>query len=433
MSKPDPLTATIVAALRDKPEGPLCIGFSGGPDSTALLHALASLPQARARHVRAIHVDHGIHPDSAHWAERARQFCSMLEVPCTVLKVHVQPSGEGLEAAARHARYDAIAQRLSDGEWLVLGHHRDDQAETVLMKLLRGAGPEGLGGMRATRALGNGALWRPLLHTPRAMLREYVARHDLPSIHDPSNDDTRLSRNLLRQQVIPALLTQWPHAIESILHSATLCREATDALKVQWLEAFADIHDASTQSIDAAAWLALPPGLRHPLLDHWLHERGLRAPTSAQRQQIERQARDAAPGTRPLIHWSGVDLYVWKGRLWARRPPLPFDADWSTHWRGEPLTLPDGSQLSRQGLPMPATLTVRFRQGGERIKPMGDAHTRELRDLFQRHAIPPWERPAIPLLFEGDALVAVGDLWLNERGHALLRGDGAIFFWTRGH
>src|SRR3546814_88459 len=139
----------LLAALAAAPPAPLCVAFSGGPDSTALLHALAGLPQARAHGLRALHVDHGLHADSATWAEHCRRFCAALEVPCNVLRVQVQRvSGSGLEAAARDARYAALAAQLHEGEWLLLGHHRDDQVETVLLKLLRGAGPEGLGGMR---------------------------------------------------------------------------------------------------------------------------------------------------------------------------------------------------------------------------------------------------------------------------------------------
>lgn len=426
------LSSHLDAALADLPGAALCVAFSGGPDSTALLHALAQLPPARARGLRALHVDHGLHADSAAWGAHCRHFCADLGLDCEVARVQVQTHrGEGVEAAARRARYVAFAAHLRAGETLLLAHHRDDQAETVLLKLLRGAGPEGLGGMRERRPLGHGELWRPLLRDiARAQLRDYVALHGLSCIDDPSNADTRLARNHLRHEILPRVAAHWPQATDSILHSAALSRAAADALRTQWLAAFATLHDAATGSLDAAGWLAFAPALRQPLLDHWLHAGGLPAPTTAQRAQIERQC-GARAGQSPCIRWRGAELHVWKGRLWARAPAHAIDPDWQATWQGEPLALPDGGRLAlRDGhARLPAPLAVRLRQGGERIKPAGDAHTRELRDLFQQATLPPWQRPACPLLYEGPELVAVADRWVNARGRELFDAAGSLPCW----
>ena len=431
MSKPRTLLAALRDALDGHPDGPLCVAFSGGPDSIALLHALAALPQARARGLRALHVDHGLHPDSAAWATRAQAFCAALEIACEVCRVEVPlGSGEGLEAAARRARYAAFAQALQPGEWLLLGHHRDDQAETVLLKLLRGAGPEGLGGMRVVRPLGRGQLWRPLLGLPREVLRGYVQDQRLPCLEDPSNSDTALARNHLRHEILPRLRRHWPQAIDSILHSAALCRAADDSLRTRWLEAFATLHDAATGSLDAHGWLALDPALREPLLDHWLHARGLPAPTAAQRRQIERQC-DARAGQQPCVRWRGAELHIWKGRLWALAPRAALDPDWHAAWHGQSLALPDGGQLALEpGRRLDRPLTVRLRQGGERIRPAGDPHTRELRDLFQQAVLPPWQREACPLLYASDELVAVADRWCTDQGASLFDAIGARPRWT---
>ncbi len=427
----DPLHQHLLTALAAAPPGPLCVAFSGGPDSTALLHALAGLPQSRARTLRALHVDHGLHGDSTAWAEHCVRFCTTLDLSCKVLRVQVEcGSGDGLEAAARDARYAAMAAHLRDGEYLLLGHHRDDQAETVLLKLLRGAGPDGLGGMRALRPFGRGQLWRPLLALPRQQLRDYVEARQLDCIDDPSNADTRLSRNCLRHEILPRLTQHWPQAVDSILHSAALSRAAADALRTQWLAAFDGLHDPVDGSLDATGWLALAPALREPLLDHWLHARGLAAPTTAQRRQIERQC-GARAGRLPCIRWSGTELHIWKGRLWALPPERMIDPGWASPWQGEPLTLPDGGKLSltdnRVRLAEP--LTVRLRRGGEHIKPLGDAHTRELRDLFQQDRMPPWRRVACPLLYAGDELVAVADRWISARGAALFEQTGTHPDW----
>jgi tRNA(Ile)-lysidine synthase len=430
VTRPETLADILRRALRDRPDGPLCVAYSGGPDSTALLHALAGLAEARARGLRALHVDHGLHPDSARWAEQARHYSSVLEVDCRVLVARVdRTAGTGLEAAARHARYAALAAALQPDEWLLLGHHRDDQVETVLLKLLRGAGPEGLGGMREMRPLGAGRLWRPLLATPRAILRDYAARHHLPSVDDPSNADLRLSRNYLRHDILPRLREHWPHAADSILHSAALSRAAADALREQWLRALETIRDPQHDSLDAAAWFALPAALREPLLDHWLHARGCTAPSFAQRRELERQLHTAIGGKLPCIHWPGTDLHIWKGRLWAHRPQPPPDPDWQATWQGEPLALPGGGRLDWSGGFPAAALSVRLRRGGERIRPAGDRHTRELRDLFQQAALPPWQRAICPLLYVDEELVAVADLWRSERGDALFRAAGGRPCW----
>ncbi|HET6806681.1 MAG TPA: tRNA lysidine(34) synthetase TilS [Frateuria sp.] len=424
------LPDTLRHALDSHPDGPLCVAFSGGPDSTALLHALAALPQARARGLRAVHVDHGLHPASGAWAAQAAAFCASLDVRCEVRRVEVpRAAGEGLEAAARHARYAAFAGALHPGEWLLLGHHRDDQAETVLLKLLRGAGPQGLGGMRAVRPLGRGQLWRPLLALPRTVLRNYIEAHALPCIDDPSNQDTALARNHLRHDILPRMRRHWPHAVDSILHSAALCRAADEALRAHWLEAFAALHDSASDSLDAQGWLALDPALREPLLDHWLHAQGLPAPTTAQRRQIERQCH-ARPGQQPCVRWPGVELHIWRGRLWALAPRPPIDPHWQACWRGAPLTLPDGGQLALAPAgPLGTPFVVRLRRGGERIRPAGDRHTRELRDLFQQAGVPPWRREACPLLYAEGELIAVADLWRTAHGSALFDAAGAQPRW----
>lgn len=417
-------------ALNAHPQGSLCVAYSGGPDSTALLHALAHIPEARARGLRAMHVDHDLHVESARWAAHCRAFCATLGLMCEVHVASVDRSaGIGLEAAARHARYAIFAEHLHANERLVFGHHQDDQTETVLLKLLRGAGPEGLGGMRTERPLGSGTIWRPLLDTPRRVLRDYVTAHDLACIHDPSNDDRQLARNHLRHSIMPLLQTHWPHAAISITHSAKLCREAADTLQHDWRAAYETLRDEENNSLYAPGWLALAPALRDPLLAHWLHTQGLSAPTTAQRQQIERQC-TAQHGQLPCIRWPGTEVHVWKNRLWAMAPRERTDWPAELLWQGEPLTLPDGGVLSMEpAMQLPVALSVRWRSGGEQIKPAGDHHTRDLRSLYQAAAIPPWQRDGLPLLYEGDELIAVADRWLSTRAEALFQQLGARPRW----
>lgn len=434
-----PLVSGLDQALAASQPDALCVACSGGADSTALLHALARLPQARARGLRALHVDHGLHPDSARWSEHCQRFCEALDIPIRIVRVQVEHArGEGVEAAARRARYEAFERNLRPGEWLALAHHREDQVETVLLKLLRGAGPQGLAGMRVRRPLGNGTLWRPLLETPRSVLREYLVAHGLEYIEDPSNADTSLARNYLRSEVLPGLHAHWPHATQSILHAAKLCRDSADhldALAGSALQAL--VRDGST--LDATGWSALPDALRALVLERWLHDQGLPAPTQAQMAELRRQAVETREDHVPLVTWPGAQVRVWRGALHATAPEPSFDENWSHPWDGGALVLPGaagklwlratGRKPDSMKLP---PLLLRFRRGGERIKPAGDAHTRELRDLLQRAGIPPWQRKRIPLVFEGDQLLAVGDLWINAAGKSLLENIAAQLVWERG-
>jgi len=424
------LTDHLAAALAEHDDTPLVVAYSGGPDSTALLHALAL--QAPRPALRALHIDHGLQAESGLWAMHCRRFCESLDVPFESVRVSVDLSrGEGTEGAARRARRAAFAAALRPGERLVLAHHRDDQVETVLLKLMRGAGPEGLAGMRTLRALGAGDQWRPLLDLPREALLDHIALHALDTVHDPSNDDPRVARAWLRGTVLPALREHWPHVAQSVVHSARLCGEAAACLRDGWLAAYAELRGADG-SLDVPGWLALPHAWRGPLLDHWLHGAGLSAPTTAQRETLERQAREAGAERLPLVGWLDTEVRVWRGRLWAMRRQGTFDQGWSSAWHGEPLALPGGGSLTLGGHRLGAPVTVRYRQGGESLKPVGDRHTRELRDLFQRAGVPPWERPRIPLVVAGDAVLAVADRWLSEAGKSVFDAAGAPPLWHRG-
>ena len=437
------LTDHLAIGLTTLPgETPLCVAYSGGPDSTALLHGLAHLPQARARGLRALHVDHQLHPDSAQWAQHCARVCSQLDVPLETIRVQIAHGcGEGLEAAARHARRAAFAQSLQPGEWLTLAHHRDDQIETVLLKLLRGAGPLGLAGMRERRPFASGALWRPLLALPRAVLREYAIAHDLACIEDPSNKNMRLSRNFLRAEILPRLSQHWPQTGQSILHAAALCRAAAEHLDAQASAALDALRIAGGDMLDAPGWSSLPDALRALVLERWLHRQGLPAPTLTQSAELQRQVAHAKPDHLSRVAWPGAEVRLWRGALHAMRPLSPMPTDWQASWTGAPLALPNGCGVleivARQSdrvltqPPLDSSLCVRLRQGGERIKPAGDRCTRELRDLFQRAGIPPWLRDRIPLIFRGGELLAVADLWTSEAGRAFFDAQDVKLHWVR--
>lgn len=299
--------------------GPLAVGLSGGMDSTVLLHALAHTPVARARGLRAVHIDHGLHADSRAWAEHCRAFAQVLDVDVVAIAAQVERTPRmGLEDAARRARFAAFAQALRPGEILALAQHRGDQAETVLLKLLRGAGPEGLAGMRVLRPLANGLLWRPLLDVPRAQLHAYALTHKLDWIEDPSNARTDLSRNFLRHEILPRLGQQWSQAEAALAHSATWQRAAADYIDAQAASALATLRGTDPATLDWRGWLALPDALRDPVLRRWLRACALDEPNHFHVVELERQLL-AAPDRHPSVTFASTQLRRIRDRLHATR------------------------------------------------------------------------------------------------------------------
>ena len=428
----EPALATLI-------EGPLAVAFSGGLDSTVLLHGLAASPAARERGLRAIHVDHGLHPDSAEWTRRCAAFAASCSVDFASVRIDVpRGSGLGLEAAARRMRRTALQGELRAGEIVVFAHHRDDQAETVLLKLLRGAGPEGLAAMRPLRRFGEGFAWRPLLTLSRAALRAYADHHQLAWVHDPSNADPVFDRNYLRLDVLPRLRRRWPEADTSIAQSATWVRAAADLIEEESARALARIQGLDPNTLRYREWLDLPEALRDPVLRCWLRGLGLPEPTQHQVGELVRQLGEAGEDKLPCVRWPGSELRRYRELVHARAPIEMVAANWEQAWDGCVLELPaalgslqfvDANGAVRT-TPLPRPLRVRFRRGGESLRlALGDHH-RDLRDLFQQTGIPPWERGRLPLVFDGEGnLLAVADLWLGSEGRALFDALGVHLQW----
>ena len=410
-------------ALAALPPGALAVGYSGGADSSVLLHALARSVSARSRGLRAIHIDHGLHADSAAWSEHCRASAAELDVALDIVRVEVERNrGTGLEDAARAARRAAFARLLRPGEILALAHHRDDQAETVLLKLLRGAGPEGLGGMRDLRAFGAGYLWRPLLDVPRAALLDHAREHEVRWLDDPSNADTALRRNFLRGEILPRLRTRWRDADAALAHSAAWARNAADFIDGEARKALARIQGVDPATLAWRDWIALPDALRDPVLRLWLRGLRLDEPAHFHLAELERQLRDSCEDRLPCVRFADTELRRYRDLLYALRPLPSIPADWETQWDDSTgkLPLPAGGALALSSLRLHGPpFVVRYRRGGERIKPAGSAHTRELRLLLQEAGVPPWLRERVPLIFRDGELVAVGDLFVNEIGAGL--------------
>lgn len=406
----------------------LCVALSGGLDSSVLLHALASLREAACyERLRAVHVDHGLHPDSAAWSDACGRLCAALEVPLTSSRIEVALGcGRSPEAAAREARYRALADTLAPGERLCVAHHADDQVETVLLQLLRGAGPAGLSAMPAATPFSGGVLLRPLLGFRRDALATYARDHRLSWLEDPSNQDLQLRRNYLRLVILPKLYEHWPGAAGSVSRSARLCAEAQGLL--------ADLGAADLaatgpdRSLDAAATAAFSEPRQRNLIRVWLAGRGICAPDSRRMDSIVTTVVPARTDRCPEVRWDGGAVRKYRGRLYAldaAQLAVLETAPTASRWH-LPAPLELGAGLGRLEIETapgagldPARLggvpiEVRFRRGGERLRPAGAAHHRPLKKLLQEAGIPPWWRGRLPLLFAREKLIAVADLWTDH-------------------
>lgn len=424
-------------ALRLPPpprDGALLLALSGGLDSTALLHLLAAEPTLRARGLRALHVDHGLHPGSAAWGEACRANCEALGVPLQIVRVAVQPDGDGLEAAARRARHAAFADALQSGELLLTAHHRDDQAETVLLRLLRGAG-DGLAAMRPLRPFAAGWLWRPLLGQPRAALAAYAREHALHWVEDPSNASDRHDRNFLRHHVLPRLAERWPQAGTALARSASLLATQADLLAGEDARRLAQVQGLDPAALSVPALQAEPPAWRARLLRAWVAALGLPPLAAEAPASIERELLAARPDATARFAWSGAQMHRWRDLLHAAPARAPLPTDWSADWTGEsPLALPGGGTLALEPARRFETpLRVHARQGGERLRLPGRNHHTELKHALQDLGVPPWERARLPLLSAPDGtLLAAGDLLVSADLEASLRAWGARLRWSDG-
>ncbi|MEP6484449.1 MAG: tRNA lysidine(34) synthetase TilS [Rudaea sp.] len=423
----------IEAKMRSLPPGPLCVAFSGGMDSTVLLHALSQIPAARERGLRAVHVDHRLHAESGRWSDHCASIAASLEIPLVIERAEVARQGAGLEAAARDARYERFRHIMRAGEIVSLAHHADDQAETILLKLLRGAGPEGLGGMRTLRTFAPGFIWRPLLDLPRTALADYAKDENLKWIDDPSNADSNLRRNFLRHDIMPRLVERWPDASIAIAHSAAWSRTAADHIDRQAHAAIDTLRDKHVNSLRWRDWLDLSDALRDATLRLWLRELKLPPPAFFHVAEIERQMREAAPDKSPCVRWAGCEIRRYREEMFAMTP-LPPHREWALVWDGSATELPDGSCIAlRNGeavVRLPSPLTVRNRRGGERIKPSGATHHRDVRLLLQEANIPPWARVDLPLIFDGGDLVGVADIAVSDTLASTLTVLNARIVWT---
>ena len=421
----DPV-ARLEVELRQRIEGwpraRLLLACSGGVDSRVLLELLARLRRQRHFELRVVHVNHHLQPAAAGFAREVRQVCRELAVPCRVRHARgVARRGESVEARARETRYALLASELRAGEVLLTAQHCDDQLETVLLQLFRGAGVEGLAAMPASAPFGRGLLLRPLLAWPRADLEAIARRWDLGFVDDPSNRDTRFDRNFLRQEIIPRLSARWPALATTVARSAAHVAEAARLVKALAAQDLPLV--LKDGGLDIALLTALPEARRRALVRAWLRSCGLQLPDQVHLQRILQELTGARPDRHPQVQWLGGTAWRERGLLRAAAtlppraarkpaPELPIAWDWragNCHglaWLADSQGPVDGSRL-------PPRIELRYRAGGERLRPRARGARRPLKDLLREAAVPERSRNAVPLIFTPAGLLAVGAHWVN--------------------
>ncbi|TAN48449.1 MAG: tRNA lysidine(34) synthetase TilS [Methylococcaceae bacterium] len=409
------------------------IGYSGGLDSHVLLHQCAGLNRNPAhpefcgkQRFTAVHVHHGLQAAADEWATHCAAVCAELDLPFRLIHVDAQAlPGQSPEEAARNARYRAFAELLAEGDVLLTAQHADDQAETVLLQLLRGSGLAGLAAMPEAMPFGKGRLLRPLLAWNRTALQDYARIHRLSWQEDPSNQQTAFDRNFIRHQILPLLTQRWPGVAVALSRTARHCAEAQGQLE-RWAEDL--LHEAAAGEADGTLSVAALRRRQAPeqrlVLRHWLKQAGFRAPSTVVLQRVIHEALAAAQDRSPCVAWREGEIRRYRDRLYAL-PPLPaLDAQEVFDWNGdEPLLLPGNGVLTAVAQPGPGikpelwrgAKQVRYRQGGERCRLPRRQGNHLLKKLFQEDArLPPWVRERVPLLYIDGQLAAVGDLWICE-------------------
>lgn len=387
----------------------LFVGFSGGLDSTVLLHILASDDALRNK-LQAVHVHHGLSAQADAWQTQCETFCTQLGVNFSAHAITLKTTAN-LEEAARDARMTLFEDMLEARDAVLLAHHADDQAETLLLNLLRGAGLDGLAAMPEQKTLGAGDVLRPFLKQPRAALLAYAKAHQLTWVEDESNQETHFSRNFLRHEILPKLKTRWPQAVNALNRCsahASVAKQTLDALAFQDCPAL----KLPAPKLALSTLYALPSARLQHVLRIWLRQQHVKAPSQSVLSHLIDDVIHAKPDAMPELNFGSVSIRRYKAHLYLLHNKAP---------RGLS-TEAIIQKLISLGFCMPdnAALTVRYRTGGETIRWRG--HTRTLKKLFQVLGVPPWLRDTIPLVFIDNTLVAVLDFaiaddYVKERAH----------------
>lgn len=403
------------------------VGFSGGADSTALL---AALHQERANigaSIAAIHFNHGLQPESDSWQRHCERFCSARGIHLTCHALAMAAETANLEGRARELRYSFLEDYIDEETLYLTAHNADDRAETFLINALRGSGLEGLASIPELRVLGSGHVARPLLEYSRSSLEAYLTSQGIEWLEDPSNRDTVMDRNFLRHEVLPLLESRWPAARRTLARTAGHVRTASAVLE-ELLSRQANLDDYDAFCLPLQIVWGLGEQAAGHILRAWLRCQGAPPLPEARLEEFLGQLAHAGPGSHCETAWAGWTLRRFREEL-RLLPPQDCPECPRLDWSGSPI-LDLGRELGTLQIQgeigaMPECWVVAPRQPGDTIRLHPGGPRRKLKKVFQEHAIPPWQRGSIPVLYRDDEAMAIGDWlfapefadWLTARGY----------------
>ncbi len=450
--------------IRNDRPGCWVVAYSGGLDSTVLLRALALLRGELPQKVSALHINHRLSANSDVWQAHCEATCDSLDIPLITEEVQVATNaGEGIEAAARLARYSVFERYLREGDCLLQAHHLDDQAETLLLRVLRGSGPRGLGAMPQSRPLGRGRLLRPLLSFSRVQLQTWLDSGGHTWIEDESNSDHTFDRNFIRHQILPRLELRWPGFKRRWSDTAALCRESDQLNRILACSDLAALNPRRERlgvSVEISRLQDWPRARRFNFLRYWFESEwfegqrlignSIATPEQVHLQEVDSQLVFGRRDSRARVEWPGCSLRRHRDRLYClpggrgrqarQNQACSMALAWPITPAGLPLALPDAglsAQPQRQGARRLALarlqstrVEVRWRCGGERCRPEGRLHSQTLKKLLQEYGLEPWLRDRVPLVYIDGELAAVADLWVCAAFAAEPGEPGVHLHWV---
>ena len=415
------ITQTIEQYVKMLQQAPrIIIAYSGGVDSHVLLHALSSLKKKNRLDLLAFHIHHGLLAEADEWASHCEQVCVELEIAYQLKKVNLEPAkGESVEAVAREARYQAFADLMDENDVLVVAHHQDDQAETFLLQLFRGAGLKGLSAMPAFCKFNRGCILRPFLPISRADILFYAKDNHLKWIEDTSNHDKRFDRNFMRHEMMPLLLSRWPGLGKTISRATQHIAESNNLLEDFAKKEIEFVRGKSSDTLSITKIQAYSYPKQKNILRYWFDEKGFLMPNEKHLQHVIQDVIYAKQDSKSCVSWQDAEVRRYQDDLYIMKPVEQIDVTTCLTWDYQkPLQLPSDLGLLKsklklgQGIELDLLkepLEIHFRQGGESCRLAGRKGTHLLKKLFQEWQVPYWQRDRIPLIYhQGDLIAIVG-------------------------
>ena len=415
------------------------LAFSGGVDSVVLLDLLVNvLKESDA--LRIIHINHNLNEHSNDWAQFSSEICEKYDLPLICESVEPKRHGKGLEADARELRYQSFRDVIQDDEYLLTGHHQDDQMETLLYRIFRGTGIDGLRAIRREIKFGKGFLYRPMLNISREKIEEYAQLKNLKWIYDSSNDDSSYDRNFLRKDIIPSIKKRWPSVENKVSRLSVIAEQNQLLLNELAIEDVGQLKNYNHLDIETLSEKSYPRIIN--IFRFMIKKNNMSVPSM----------RVLNEGIKTLMHskskspsmtWNDNTIRRYKHRLYFLNSALnsPNDLSNEMSWDikktinlGKNLGSIQARFLNGEGISLnrcPSNLAIKYRKGGEEIKPSGHKITKSLKNLFQENNVLPWVRDKIPLIYVDQELISVGDLWFNQDFKASANEDGFLITWDK--